>query len=277
MGLALGAALRQADAVERLTFYGRALEPPPHPIFEMGERSAHYGIGRGPVPPGTTVVFLAVPDQALGDVAYDLSTSGPAPAGCVALHLAGALSTDVLTPLHVAGYSIGSFHPLQAVADPWSAGDRLIGSSFALAGEPAAINAGRRLVNELDGNAFVIPPALRPVYHSAAVFGSNYIIAVIAVAVRLLQEAGVDASEALPAILPLVRGTLDNLEHLGVASALTGPIARGDIDTLRLHLMRLSGDERSLYCALGLEMLKLARLAGLDEARAADIEGMLTG
>jgi predicted short-subunit dehydrogenase-like oxidoreductase (DUF2520 family) len=275
MGLALGTALRQVGAVDSLTFHGRALEPPPHPIFDMGDPPAKYGIGVGPLPPGTSVVFLAVPDSALGDVAYDLSRSGPAPVGCSALHLAGALSTDVLAPLHAVGYSIGSFHPLQTVADPWSAGDRLIGAAFALAGEPSAIAAGRRLVSELDGLALVIAGPLRPVYHAAAVFGSNYLIAMISVAVRLLEQAGVDSADALPAILPLVRGTLDNLEHLGIASALTGPIPRGDVDTIRLHLMRLSGAERELYCSLGRELLGIARIAGLDESRAAEIETLL--
>ncbi len=82
--------------------------------------------------------------------------------------------------------------------------------------------------------------------------------------------------EAIPAVLPLVRGTLENLEQLGVAAALTGPIARGDVDTVRLHLARLSPGERALYSALGLEALRLARAAGLDAHRAAEMEALLS-
>ena len=82
--------------------------------------------------------------------------------------------------------------------------------------------------------------------------------------------------EALPAILPLVRGTLDNLEHLGISAALTGPIARGDVDTVRRHLARLSPRERTLYSALGLEALELAKAAGLDARRAAELEALLS-
>jgi predicted short-subunit dehydrogenase-like oxidoreductase (DUF2520 family) len=85
----------------------------------------------------------------------------------------------------------------------------------------------------------------------------------------------VPAAETLPALLPLVRGTLDNLEHLGVPAALTGPVARGDTDTVRLHLARLSPDDRTLYCALGLEVLRLARQAGLDEQKADEIADLL--
>jgi predicted short-subunit dehydrogenase-like oxidoreductase (DUF2520 family) len=276
MGLALGAALVQARAVERLIFYGRGLEPPPHPIFEPGPFAAEYRIGPHPVPPGITIVLLAVPDSALPEVAYDLSHTGPPPLGCAVFHLSGALSTEVLAPLHAVGYAVGSLHPLQAVADPWLSGDRFMGTAFAIAGEPAAIAAARRLVNLLNGRPLLIAPARRPIYHAAAVVASNYFVALVAFAVRLMEEAGVSESEAVPALLPLIRGTLDNLEQLGVPAALTGPIPRGDVDTVRLHLARLSEEDRVLYCALGSELLRLSRRAGLDERRADDLDALLT-
>lgn len=277
MGLALGMALLRAGAAERIVFQGRAFEPPPHPIFEPGGGDVEvvYRAGLVPPPTGTSVLVLAVPDGALAEVAWDLAAAGPAPAGCVALHLSGAVSTDVLAPLHGAGYSLGSMHPLQTVADPWLGGDRLVGAAFALAGEPAAILAARRLVNAIGGTPLVVPPALRPLYHAAAVMASNYLVTLIATASRILGEAGIPSDERLPALLPLVQGTVDNLRHLGVPTALTGPIARGDADTVRMHLARLSGDARSLYCALGLETVRLARAAGLDEARAAELESLL--
>lgn len=276
MGLALGAALAQRRAAERLVFHGRALDPPPHPLFEPRNPMAHYRPGVGALEEGTTIVILAVPDHALPEVAHDLAAAGRAPAGCVALHLAGALSTDVLGPLHHAGFAIGSMHPFQTIADPWSGGDRLVGSAFALGGEPAAIAAARRLVSSLGGRALVVPPTLRPLYHAAAVFASNYVVTLAAVAARLLAEAGVPEADAAAAALPLVRGAVDNLEHLGFAAALTGPIVRGDVDTIRLHLARLSPHDRALYSALGRETLRLARLAGLDPARAAELESLLS-
>ncbi len=276
MGLALGAALAQRQAAERLVFHGRALDPPPHPLFEPRSPAAIYRPGIGPLDEGTTIVILAVPDRVLADVAYDLAAAGRAPAGCVALHLAGALSADVLAPLLPAGFAIGSMHPFQTVADPWSGGDRLVGAAFALGGEPAAIAAGRRLVSTLGGRALVVPPSLRPLYHAAAVFASNYVVTLAAVAARLLSQAGVPEEDAAAAAVPLLRGAVGNLEHLGFAAALTGPIVRGDVDTVRLHLGRLSPPDRSLYSALGRETLRLARLAGLDPARAAELESLLS-
>jgi predicted short-subunit dehydrogenase-like oxidoreductase (DUF2520 family) len=282
MGLALGSALRQVDAVDRLTFFGRSMEPPPHPLFDPprddDDESAitEYRTLPALPPPGTTLVILAVPDTALPEVVYDLSMMGPAPAGCVALHLSGALSTDALEPLHHRGYAVGSMHPLMAVADPWLAGDRLIGAAFAMTGEPMANVAARRIVAELGGVPLSIATTQRPLYHAAAVMASNYLVALTGAAVRMLGEAGVEEEDAVRALIPLLRGTLDNIAQLGVPASVTGPIARGDVDTVRLHLARLSAEDRVLYSGLGLELLRLARAAGLDENRASEIESLLT-
>lgn len=275
MGLALGSALLQTRAAERLIYHGRAVEPPPHPLFEAHPEAVDYRIIPQPVPIGTTALVLAVPDDALAEAVHEIAAVAPAPPGCAAFHLAGALSTDVLGPLHAAGYAIGSLHPLQSVADAWSGGDRLLGSGFAAAGEPAAIATARRLVNALGGKIFIVPPKLRPLYHAAAVTASNYLVTLAATAARLLEQAGVDDVDAMCVLLPLMRGTLDNLSDLGVSAALTGPVVRGDIDTVRLHLARLSADERTLYCTLGLATLQLARATGLDETRAAELESLL--
>ena len=283
MGLALGAALLEVNAVERLTYFGRALDPPPHPIFDPDgpasgsalEEPVTYRLGPEAPPAGTTIVYFAVPDAKLSEVAHEYGAQRPVPEGCVAMHLAGAISTDVLAPLHYAGYSVGSMHPLQAIADSWGGWHGMIGCAYALAGEPAALAAGRRMVHELAGTAIVVPPALRPIYHASAAVASNFLVTLAEFAARLMVQAGVPESQALPALLPLMRGTLDNLEHLGPAAALTGPIARGDADTVRLHLMRLSATDRSLYSALGRETLRLARAAGLDEERAQEIDALL--
>ncbi len=273
MGLALGGALHQAGALDHLAYLGRSHDAPPHPLFD--DPGVGYRAGTGPIPEGTSILILAVPDDVLHSVANEVAQMGPAPPACVALHLSGALSTDVLGPLHGAGYTLGSLHPLQTVADPWSGVERLRGCAYAIAGEPAALAATRRLVATLDGHPMVIPPALRPLYHASAVFASNYVLAAAAAVARTLAEAGIDEDEAVRAALPLMRGTMDNVEQLGLGAALTGPVARGDVDTVRLHLSRLSPRERRLYSALGLETVQLARAVGLDPARADALDSLL--
>lgn len=275
VGLSLGTALLQAHALDHLTYYGRSMEPPPHPVFDSKDPPVDYRVGMPALPEGTTILIIAVPDRALAEVAHDLAMAGPAPRGCVALHVSGALSADVLAPLHEAGYAVGSLHPLQPLADPWDGVRRLVGACYAVAGEPTALAAARRLARALQGIDFVVVNRDRPVYHAAAVFASNYVVALAHTAIELFERAGVPADAAPAAVSSLMHGALDNLEHLGVTSSLTGPIARGDIDTLRMHLARLSAEDRELYCALGRRTLAIARSAGLAGERADEIERLL--
>ena len=275
VGLSLGTALVRANALERLTYYGRSMEPPPHPVFDSKDPPVEYRVGMPPLPEATTILILAVPDRALAEVAHDLAAAGHAPGGCAALHVSGALTADVLAPLHNAGYAVGSLHPLQPLADPWDGVRRLMGASYAVAGEPVALAAARRLVRALDGVDFVVTNRDRPLYHAAAVFASNYVVALADTAIRMFEQAGVPEDAAPEAVRSLMRGTLDNLEHLGVTSALTGPIARGDVDTVRMHVVRLSPEDRELYCALGRRTLAIARAAGLAGERADEIERLL--
>jgi predicted short-subunit dehydrogenase-like oxidoreductase (DUF2520 family) len=281
MGLALGAALQASGTVDRMLFHGRALEPPWHPLFTPEDPAhpesapAEYRMMPMPVPSDATVLILAVPDSAIAEVAWDVARAGPAPPACAALHISGALSTDPLAPLHSAGYATGSMHPLQTIANPLTGADRLAGCGFALAGEPAAVRAARRLIGALDGTAILVPPTLRPLYHAGAVTASNFLVTLAAAAAGMLRSAGVEGDDALRALLPLMRGTLANLEEVGLPGALTGPIVRGDTETVRMHLARLSGEARAVYCALGIETLRLAREAGLDERQAAALESML--
>lgn len=261
-GLSLGYALWQSQAVEAITYCGRRPDPPPHPLFIEGVAEYVFGLVRPPA--GTTAVFLSVPDLALPEIAAALAAHGKAPPGCVAFHMSGAMGTDPLAPLLRRGYGIGSLHPLQTLADPVLGARQLVGVYFSVSGEPGALAVARRLVNLLGGSTLAIPVARRPVYHAAAVFASNYLAGLMSAAGRLMAQAGVPEDEALDAILPLARGGLENLERMGPVQALTGPISRGDVETVRLHLRSLEPRERALYSALGREILQLAVDGGLD-------------
>jgi predicted short-subunit dehydrogenase-like oxidoreductase (DUF2520 family) len=174
----------------------------------------------------------------------------------------------VLAPLHARGYEVGSIHPLQSLAHPLSGADRLPGSWFAISGEPEARATARRLVAELQGETLSIPVSRRPLYHAAAVVASNYLPVLTALAARLLVLAGAEEDEAVPALLPLMRGTLENISELGLSEALTGPVARGDVETIRLHLRSMPEREGRLYRELGREAVEIAQTRGLDDETA---------
>ena len=267
--LSLGFALWKAESVESLVYCGRKPDPPAHPLFIEGWARYVFGLERPA--PGTTAVILGVPDEVLPELAMALAAQGEAPPGCAAFHLSGALGTDVLEPLLERGYSVGTLHPLQTLADPHLGAEQLTGAYFAVSGEPAAISVARRILNPLGSPVLTIPVARRPLYHAAAVFASNYLAGLIAAAGRLMVQAGVPEDEALPAILPLARGSLENLGALGPVRALTGPVSRGDVETVRLHLRTLEPRERSLYASMGMEILALAEEGGLSQETADEL------
>jgi predicted short-subunit dehydrogenase-like oxidoreductase (DUF2520 family) len=115
----------------------------------------------------------------------------------------------------------------------------------------------------------------KPAYHAAAVLASNYVVALLAAAERLLADAGVPGEGGRAALAALAAGAVANVAERGPVAALTGPIARGDADTVRRHLARLSPEDRSLYCVLARETVELARRQGLDPGAAARLEQLL--
>ncbi len=271
-GLALGHALWQSDAVSDLVYYGRRPEPPSHPLFNQGVARYVFGIERPA--PGTAAVFLSVPDGILHSMAETLAAHGEAPPGCAALHLSGALTTDVLGPLHARGYSVGSIHPLQAITNPLAAAERLPRSWFAVSGEPRALGFARSLIRSMGARDILVPATQRPLYHAAAVLAADAIPVALSLAQRLLNRLGVPDEEARPALVELARGVVDGYAEGGGGHAATGPVARGDLESVRLHLRSLDGPERKLYAALARAVLGLAD-PGPDDVVRAEISELI--
>lgn len=274
-GLALGLRLHRVHAVARLTVTGRRAVTPRHPLFEGEPPAAAYRASIEDAAERPDAVVIAVPDRAIAEVAERLA-SIDLPPSIPILHTSGSRSVDVLRRLADAGHPVGSVHPLAAIADPVAGAERLEGVGWGVEGEGAALALAERIVAACSGRVLRIAPGGKPAYHAAAVFASNYAVALLAVAERLMEEAGVHAEDARPALAALAAGAVENVVARGPAAALTGPVVRGDAETVALHLERLSADERALYCLLGREALRLARTAGLDAA-AADRIGTLLG
>ena len=250
-------------------------------VHARRERAVPAGVKLtwGGTPPGlgrVGVVILAVSDDGLRACAGDLARSGGLGLGHTALHLSGALTHDVLAPLAALGVATGSMHPLTALgSEPLAAAARFRGATFALEGDLAAVAVADAIVRRLRGTPVTLAPELKAVYHAGAVFGSNYVVAMVATAARLLAQAGIAPDAALTGLLALARGTLDDVETLGPAGALTGPAARGDLTTVRHHLAALAHADGMLYRAVARETVRLARAAGLSEGKAVQLEEML--
>lgn len=273
LGLALGYAVWQADAVRHLVYCGRRPDPPSHPLFGQGAAEYHFGLMAPP--PGTDAVLLTVPDGVLPEMAHALAGQGRPGPGAVALHTSGALSTEVLAPLHAAGYAVGSIHPLQTVTHPMTGAERLRGAGFAVGGEPPARRVATGLVHALGGDVLEIPVARRPLYHAAAVLASNGLTALVAVAADLLVRAGVDPDRALPVLASLGRGALDDVADQGLRPGLAGPVVEADLETVDLHLRALEGDAREVYRALSRVLADVAEDRGVEPDRVGALRSLL--
>ncbi|HEU5438876.1 MAG TPA: DUF2520 domain-containing protein [Ktedonobacterales bacterium] len=220
------------------------------------------------------VVFLAVPDDAIAGLVAAL----PWRAEQAVIHLSGAHPAALLAPAAARGARIAALHPMmtftrQPSGTPVSALlDRLAGVTWALDCADLALAADlEALVAALGGHVIRLGPDDRLPYHISGVLASNYIVALLGAATELWVNFGVPQAEALRALLPLLRATVENLATAGLPAALTGPVARGDAGTVAAHLAWLdehAGRDsrlaalRDAYRALGRVALPLAEAKG---------------
>ncbi|MDQ4006185.1 MAG: DUF2520 domain-containing protein [Actinomycetota bacterium] len=222
------------------------------------------------------VVLLTVPDDAIAEVAREVAPS--LMPGAAVAHLSGALGLDVLEPARAVDARPLSIHPLQTVPDVEAGIQGLPGSYVAVtADDEDTYRIGEGLAADLGARAFRLPDDRKPLYHAAAVFCSNYLVAVEAIAERLFGLAGIE--EPLQALAPLARASLANALDRGPTAALTGPAARGDAGTIQRHLEALqTSAPHSIpaYLALAEAALHLASAAGhLDPVDAAGVQEVI--
>ena len=223
------------------------------------------------------IVFLAVPDDAVLTVAGVLARAGRRIPDTVAfVHLSGALPLAALSPLE-GRHPIGSFHPLQSFPEPRPPASM---RGIVVAVDASSLALERRLgrlARALGARPRHVGDRERVLYHAAAVFASNYIVALLREAVNLLQAAGWSRTEATAGLLALAEGTLASVSKRGVVAALTGPVRRGDVNTVQRHLVGLSSlPEAVPYRMLGLIALEIAVQAGLEPAAAGRMRRALT-
>ena len=184
----------------------------------------------GAAMPSADLLVVAVRDDALGDVAVLLSeVAEGVPA---AVHLSGLAPVSVLKPLAQHGIAIGAFHPLQTLPDAERGADALDGSSIAVTAEPELATLLAEFARSLGAASFEISDDRKPLYHAAAAASANYVIAALGLAQDLFAAADLDAAVARP----LVEAVVANAFELGASTALTGPIARGDVGTVESQI-----------------------------------------
>jgi len=221
------------------------------------------------------IAFLTVPDDAIEGLAASLRWRE----GAACVHCSGAADLDVLKKAVADGALAGGFHPLHMFGEAGEPAGALAGCAIALTGPDALVQRLARLARALDARPLRLPEGGRALYHAAANFSGAFVIALVQEAIALWGKLGIAETDALAALLPLLRGTADNVEKLGAAGGLGSAIARGDAGTIRRHLdvlARQAPDSLELYRILSLRTIPLALAKGtLEPAAAKEIAALL--
>jgi len=221
------------------------------------------------------LVFITTPDDAIAPVASEVRWHP----GQSVVHCSGADSTDILEPARKLGARVGGFHPLQTFASVKQAIDNISGSTFALEAEEPLLNTLKEMATALGGHWVELKASDKVAYHAAAVIACNYLVTLVKLATDLWQTFDIPPHQATQALLPLLRGTINNIDTIGIPQCLTGPIARGDTGTIKKHLdalQKVAPALLSTYRELGLQTLPIALAKGrIDQNKVEELQAIL--
>ncbi len=204
------------------------------------------------------LIFLTVPDDEIMAACKSVHWRS----GSYVVHCSGALSLEALESAAARGAKTGSLHPLQTFARGEQQVARLADIAYAIEASDGSIRRiMEEFVRDLGGRSQWIRGADKPLYHASAAMASNYLVALLGDASKLWETFGLTREQGMHSLLPLVKGTLDNLQGIGFPDALTGPIARGDVETVEIHLRALKDSQPDIipsYVAMGKRTIAMA-------------------
>ena len=232
---------------------------------------------KGPqdVADGCDLVFITTPDDSIASVAREVSWRR----GMGVVHCSGAESASILEAAREQGASVGSFHPMQTFSGAPGEEASLSGIAFAVEGDPPLIDDLKQMANALEGWPVEIDPSDRPLYHLSGFFACGAVVTLLAKASELWEVMGYSKEHGLDVLLPLLQSTVDSIKTRGTLGALTGPISRGDIGTVRKHLDSLETQAPTaltLYCQIAMSTVNIStERGGIDDNRNRELLDLL--
>jgi predicted short-subunit dehydrogenase-like oxidoreductase (DUF2520 family) len=214
---------------------------------------------------GTGLIFITTPDASIAGVCGKLASLLKDMSGTMVVHCSGIRPLEDLHAAKEAGAIIGCFHPLRAITKQTR---NFAGITFDIMGDEPVVEFLKKLADHFGSNVLEVDEYQKNLLHLAAVFTSNYQITLAHLANKLGESAGLNNREVQAALLPLMQSALGNLESLDPASALTGPIARGDVATLEAHVNLLQNQPEilSLYKKLGVSTVQMLDKGAIRES-----------
>jgi predicted short-subunit dehydrogenase-like oxidoreductase (DUF2520 family) len=214
---------------------------------------------------GGDVIFITTQDSRIGEIVRVLRSEYVK--GKVILHTSGVLTSDVLEPLQKEGAETGSFHPVQTFAHKAISKvdvKPLKGIYVAVEGTNRAVKVGSRIAREIGARTLIIRKEDKVLHHICCVIASNYLVSMLSQIESLggkIRINGFNERSFFSIYAPLIKQTIANVAKKGALKSLSGPIERGDIETVKTHLEDLAAKAPELseiYKAMGRETAKLA-------------------
>jgi len=250
-----------------------------------GHRPSGYTTSSGALPPtiaDANTIVVAVRDDQIDGVLADLINQrnggrGKIASGTVVVHTSGGAEPELLPRLAEFGLSGGTFHPMVPFANPDRAPELLKRAWIGIDGDDQARATSRRIAGHVGARTLEIPPGGKSRYHAAAVISSNFPVVLAAIASELLTSLGIPERSAQHAVHGLMEAAVSNIAEVSPSEALTGPVVRGETETVLRHLNALRGDPdaRAVYKRLSLVALAMAAERGVDRSNIDEMQRLL--
>jgi predicted short-subunit dehydrogenase-like oxidoreductase (DUF2520 family) len=208
-----------------------------------------------------TAWMIAAPDAQIAECCRRIAATGKLEPGSIVFHCSGALSSSELRAAADCGALVASVHPVASFADPSAMLARFDRTWCCIEGEMRAQDVLAGAFTGIGAKILRIDAASKIVYHAGAVFASNYLVALLEVALQAFAASGIPRATALDLMRPLAEGSVANVFNMGTEAALTGPVARGDIALVKRQHAALAARDPAmaeLYRQLALVAAKLA-------------------
>ncbi len=226
------------------------------------------------------IIFLTTPDSAIEDTCNSISSHSGFRKDAVVFHCSGALPSTILSSAKDCGAFTGSMHPLQTFASAELKYNPFQGIVISVEGDDRAVSVAKEIAADLGAESFTIKTDSKTLYHASAVVASNYLVTLLDMSFRLIGTAGISGRDAFKVLKPLIENTLSNIEQVGISKALTGPIVRGDSETVEKHIEEIGSkipNLLDLYKTLGCHTIDIAMTgSGLSKSSAQKLKKIFT-
>lgn len=210
-----------------------------------------------------SMIFITTPDDEIRPV-WEKIARQPI-RGKIICHFSGSLSSVVFSGREQAGASGCSVHPMYAFSSKETSWQQLNQVLFTMEGDSHALDRVGLVLAQAGIRHFAIDSAKKERYHAAASMVSNMMIGLYQMSIDMLQDCGFEEAAARLLVEPLVRNNIENLLATSPEQALTGPIERNDVETVRKHLAVLTEEEREVYTSLAQKLVETARRKNPDK------------